>query len=89
MHHTLPSKTEKQNVKAKRFNYTLMFLVCSILVAMHLPKILWNELIKTIAYLKNQSPGINGIIPYKLDNHVCPNFSHLKVVDSQAWVHIS
>lgn len=56
---------------------------------MHLSKTLWNELIKTVAYLKNQSSGINGIIPYKLDNHICPNLSHLKVVGFQAYIHIS
>ena len=55
---------------------------------MHLSKTLLDELIKTIAYLKNRSPGINVITSYELGNHICPNLSHLKVVGSRAWVHI-
>ena len=80
--------TPEQNGKAERLNYSLMSSVRSILSAMHLPKTLWDELIKTVAYLKNQSPGINGITPYELSNHIRPNLSHLKVVGSRAWVHI-
>ncbi len=80
--------TPEQNGKAERLNYTLMSLVRSILSTMHLPKTLWDELIRTVAYLKNRSPGINGITPYELGNHIRPNLSHLKVVGSRAWVHI-
>ena len=80
--------TPEQNGKAERLNYTLMSPVRSILSAMHLPKTLWDELIKTVAYLKNRSPGINGITPYELGNHIRPDLSHLKVVGSRAWVHI-
>lgn len=80
--------TLEQNGKAKRLNYTFMSLVYSILLAMHLLKILWDELIKTVIYFKNQSSGINGIIPYKLGNHMRPNPSYLKVVGSYAWVYI-
>lgn len=58
-----------------------MFLVQSIFTAIDLPKILWNELIKTIIYFKNQSPGINDITFYKLENNIWPNFSHLKMID--------
>ncbi len=65
-----------------------MSAVWSILSAMHLPKTLWDELIKTVAYLKNRSSGINSITPYKLSNHICPDLSHWKVVGSRAWVHI-
>ena len=80
--------TPEQNGKAELVNYTLMSPVRSILSAMHLPKTLWDELIKTVAYLKNRSPGINGITPYELGNHIRPDLSHLKVVGSRAWVHI-
>ena len=74
--------TPEQNGKAERLNYTLISSVRSILADMHLPKTLWDELIKTVAYLKNRSPGINGITPYELGNHVRPDLSHLKVVSS-------
>lgn len=55
---------------------------------MHLPKTLWEELIKTVAYLENENSGINDITLYELDNHVRPNLSHLKVIDSRAWIFI-
>ena len=74
----------EQNGKAKCLNYTLISLVHLILSAMHLPKTLQDELIKTISYLKNQSLDINGITLYKLGNHICPNLRQLKVVGSQA-----
>ena len=80
--------TQEQNGKTKRLNYTMMSSVWSILADMHLPKTLWDELIKTVTYIKNRSPVINGITPYELGNQVRPDFSHWKVVSSRAWVHI-
>lgn len=68
------------NGKVERLNYTLMFTVQSIMSAIYLLKTLQDEPIKTVIYLKNQSPGINSIIHYQLSNHVCPNVSHLNVI---------
>ena len=65
-----------------------MSLVRSILAAMHLPKTLWDKLIKTVVYLKNRNPSINGITSYELGNYVYPNLIYLKVVGSRALVHI-
>ena len=65
-----------------------MSSVRSILSAMYIPETLWDELIKTFAYLKNRSPGINDVTSYKLDNHIRPNLIHLKVVGSQALINI-
>ena len=48
--------TSNQNGKAERLNYTLMFMVCSILVTKKLPKSLWGELIQITAFLHNRSP---------------------------------
>ena len=59
-----------------------------ILAAMHLHKMLWDELIKTAAYLENWSVEIIAIIPYELENRICLNISHLKVVSSYVWMHI-
>lgn len=63
-------------------------MICLILLVMHLPNMLWDKLIGTVIYLKNQSPGINNIIPYELGNHIYPNLSFLKVVRFWAWIHI-
>ncbi len=45
--------SQEQNRKAERLNYTLISSVRSILADIHLLKTLWDELIKTVAYLKN------------------------------------
>ena len=46
----------EQNGKAERLNYTLMSSVPSILSTMKLPKSLWLEILKTVAYLQNLEP---------------------------------
>ena len=78
----------EQNGKAERLNYTLMSSVRSILSTMKLPKSLWLEILKTVAYLKNRSPGIDGITPFEHLKGEKPNLRHLKIVGSRAWVHI-
>ncbi len=65
-----------------------MSSVRSILAAMHLPRTLWDELIKTVVYLKNRSLGIKGNTPYELGNHTRSDLSHIKVVSSRAWMQI-
>lgn len=77
------SYTPEQNGKAKHLIDTLIFFVCLILLAIYLPKIIWDELIKTVTYLKNSSPGINSITPYKFGYYIHPNLSNLKVVRSR------
>ncbi len=45
--------TPEQNRKTERLNYILMSTVWFILAAIHLPRTLYDELIKTVAYSKN------------------------------------
>ena len=65
-----------------------MFSVRSIFSIMKLPKSLWLEILKTVAYLKNRSPGIDGITPFEHLKGEKPKLRHLKIVGSRAWVHI-
>ncbi len=78
----------EQNGKAERLNYTLMSSVRSILLTMKLPKSLWLEILKTIAYLKIRTPSIDGITPFEHLKGEKPNLCHLKIGGSRAWVHI-
>ena len=55
---------------------------------MKLSKSFWLGILKTVAYLKNPSPGINGIILFEHFKGEKPNLRHLKIVGSYAWVHI-
>ncbi len=80
--------TPEQNGKAERFNYTLMSSVRSIMAAMRLPKSLWGEILKTVAYLKNRSPSQKEVTIYERANEEKPNLKHLRVVGSWAWVHV-
>lgn len=82
------SYSPKQNKKAERLNYTLLFLVRSILSIMKFLKSLWLEIIKTVTYLKNRSLGIDSIKLFEYLEGERPNLCHLKIVNSHAWVYI-
>ena len=78
------SYTQEQNGKAERLNYTLMSSIRSIMAAMRLPKSLWEEILKMVAYLKNRSPSQKGVAPYERANEKKTNLKHLCVIGSQA-----
>ena len=80
--------TPEQNGKAERLNYTVMSAVRAILHSMQLPKSLWVEIIKAVAYLRNRSPEVDGITPYEKLHESKPDLAHLRVLGSRAWVHI-
>ncbi len=80
--------TPEQNGKAERQNYTLMVPTRSMLKAKRLPKSLWGEILKTSAYIKNRSPGVDDITPYERLNNSQPFLGHLRAIGSRAWVHI-
>ena len=78
----------KQNKKAERLNYTFISLVCSIFFNMKLLKSFWLEILKTVAYLKNRSPDIDGITSCDYLKGEKLNLRHLKIVGFCAWVYI-
>ncbi len=82
------SYSSEQNGKAERLNYILMSLVFLILSIIKLPKSLWLEIFETVAYPKNRSLGIDGIIPFEQLKGEKPNLRYLKIISSRAWVHI-
>jgi hypothetical protein len=54
-----------------------------------IPREMWNEIIKTIAYLFNQSLHYQlNKTSYEMIKEIKPNLSHLRVIESTAWVHI-
>ncbi len=67
----------EQNGKAERLNYTLMSSVRSVLSTKKIPKSLWLEILKTVAYLKNWSLGIDGITTFEHLKGEKPNLCHL------------
>ena len=75
--------TFNQNGKAERLNYTLMFMICFILITKKLPKSLWGELIQTAAFLCNRSPWADKPSAFEIINNLLPDLSHLKVVESR------
>ena len=80
MHFTLKAKRQK----SERLNYILMSSVRSISAAIHLSKTLLNQLIQIAANQNNWNSGINDITPYELVNYAHLDFSHLKMIGSQA-----
>ena len=81
--------TLNQNGKAERLNYTLMSIICFILVTKKLLKSLWEELIQTAAFLHNRSLWADKSSTFKIVNNSLSDFSHLKVVELRTWVYIS
>ena len=58
------------------------------MAAMRLPKSLWGEILKTVAYLKNGSPSQKGVNPYERENEEKPNLKHLRFIGARACVHV-
>ena len=73
--------TFNQNSKAERLNYTLMSIICFILVIKKLPKYLWKKLIQTAVFLHNKNLWVNKSSAFKIINNSSSDFSHLKVVE--------
>ena len=55
---------------------------------MKLFKSFWLKILKTVAYLKNRSPDIDGITSFEHLKREKPNLYHLKIVNSCTWIHI-
>lgn len=79
----------EQNRKIERLNYTLIFLLKSILASIKLPKLFRGKILKTVASLKNWNPSQKGIISYKKANEEKPNLKHLYIIGLRTWVDVS
>ena len=81
--------TPEQNGVAERLNKTLVEMSRSMLFDAGLDKIYWGEAINTANYLKNMLPTkILTKTPYEIWNDRKPNFEHLKIFGSKAFVHV-
>ncbi len=65
-----------------------MSSVRSIMAAMRLPKSLWGEILKRLAYVKNCSRSQKRVTLYERANEEKPNLKHMRNLGFQAWVHI-
>ena len=54
------------------------------MASMKLSKSLWEEILKTVAYLKNRNLSQKEITLYKKANGKKPNLKHLQVIGSRA-----
>ena len=82
--------TPHQNGIAERANRTICERIRSIIAETNLPKTLWAELARTVAYLKNRSPtrSLKDQTPYEALYSVKPDLSHLIAVGTKAMPHI-
>ena len=80
----------QQNGLAERYNQTLMNQVRAILHSSGAPKHLWGELVQTVNYLRHRTPStaIQGKTPYELWYGTKPSIEHLRVLWSDAYMHI-
>ena len=74
------SGTPQHNGIAERRNRTLLDIVQCMLVNSSLPKFLWGEALKTIAYILNQVPSkFVPKTPYELWSQKKPSLHHFHV----------
>lgn len=70
--------------------YTLMSAVRLVRKEFQLPKGLWDEIVKAVAYVKNRtiSWSANGITPYKGVNKSVPSVAHLLILGCRCYVYV-
>jgi hypothetical protein len=74
----------EQNDEAARLNCILMYKIRSMLNVRKASKNIWNEIIKTIAYLSNQSSHyqLNDKISYETVKDKKFDLSHLRIIET-------
>ncbi len=82
------SYVSEQNDETERLNKTLMYKVRSMLNDRKISKRMWDEIIKTIAYLSNRSSHYQHKILYEMIQNKISDLSHLRIIESIVWVHI-
>ncbi len=83
------SYVPEQNNEAERLNRTLMYKIQSMLKKRKIAKSMWDEIIKKIAYLFNQSSHYqHDKISYEMIKNKKSHLSHLRIIESTVWVHI-
>ncbi len=81
----------EQKDKTERLNRTLMYKVRFMLNDRKIFKKMWNEIIKTIAYLFNCNSyyELNDKISYEIIKSKKSDLPHLRIIESTTWIHIS
>jgi hypothetical protein len=80
----------EQNYETERLSRKLMYKVRSMLNERKISKSMWDEIIKTIAYFFNQSLYYkHDKISYEMIKSKKSDLSHLRIIESTTWVHIS
>ncbi len=82
------SYVPEQNDEAERLNRTLMYKIRSMLNDRKISKEMWDEIIKTAAYLSNRSSHYQHKISYEMIKSKKSDLFHLRIIESTAWVHI-
>jgi hypothetical protein len=80
----------EQNEKAKRLNRTLFYKIRSMMIERKIFKNLWDEVLKSAAYLINRSFESDNIISFKKMKDIKSDLSYLKIIEfriewSSSW----
>lgn len=82
--------TPEQNGKSERFNRSLVEKGRSMLQHAGMPKIFWDEAVRTAAYLMNRSPSshLEDKTPAEIWYGKKPNLSNLRIFGCNAYSHV-
>ena len=89
VHETTVTHSPQMNGMLERDNRTIQEMARSMLHAAHLPSSLWAEMVNTAVYLQNRVPNRKEKeSPFSLWYGHRPYVGHLRVIGSDAFVHI-
>ena len=74
-----------QNGRAGRKNRTMAESTRSIMKEMKLSGHLWPETVQAVAYTKDRSPGLDGVIPFEKLNDKKPDVRNLRAIGFRIW----
>lgn len=81
--------TPEQNGKAERFNRSLLDKARTMVLDANMPRELWNEAIRTSAYLQNRSPSASSrVTPAEIWHGRKPDVRNLRIFGTVAYSHI-
>jgi gag-polypeptide of LTR copia-type/Integrase core domain/GAG-pre-integrase domain len=80
-----PPDSPELNGNAERLNRTIIEKALAMMAEADAPKQLWAEAVSTANYLRNRTPGVDGVTPFQKFFDKVPDLSHLRTWGCLTW----